>query len=69
MGSILRNPPMEFLLKPKSQVQRLLQSREDIFDWYTKDLFEDAFTSYFKLVQFQPVGSDGRVLYYMEADA
>ena len=67
MASITRKLVIEFVPKSDPQVQRLLQSREDIFPWYTKEGFEEAFSSYFTLEQSQSIGTDGRVLYLMTA--
>jgi ribosomal protein L11 methylase PrmA len=57
---------IEFVPKPDSQVQRLLVSREDIFSNYTRDGFESAFRSRFKICEAVNVRESERVLYLME---
>jgi hypothetical protein len=57
---------IEFVPKQDPQVQRLLQSREDIFNDYHQAGFEQAFSQSFEIRQARPVGSDGRVLYLMK---
>jgi len=56
---------IEFVPKADSQVQRLLASRVDIFDGYTQDHFERAFSSYFAIVETLPVREGTRVIYVM----
>ncbi|GAP08240.1 hypothetical protein ATHL_03142 [Anaerolinea thermolimosa] len=57
---------IEFVPKGDSQVQRLLNSREDIFPEYTPEGFERAFTRYFTLHEKHPLEGSARVLYLME---
>jgi len=54
---------IEFVPKSDSQVQKLLQSREDIFTNYTSDGFEKAFDEYFELKEKVNVIDSDRVLY------
>ncbi|MCK4349941.1 MAG: SAM-dependent methyltransferase, partial [Candidatus Krumholzibacteria bacterium] len=56
---------IEFIPKDDSQVKRLLVSREDIFDGYTRAGFEDAFSSYFTIERSEPIMGSGRILYLM----
>ena len=42
---------IEFVPKTDSQVQRLLSTREDIFDNYDKESFETTFGEYFEIVE------------------
>lgn len=58
---------IEFVPKHDSQVQRLLASREDIFEDYTQEAFERAFSRYFRLRQQQSIRDSARVLYLMES--
>lgn len=60
---------IEFVPKEDSQVQRLLQSRKDIFDRYDKDHFEDAFGGDFEIVRAVPVRGSERTLYLMQRRA
>jgi len=57
---------IEFIPKDDPQVQRLLASREDIFDEYHREGFESAFGSHFEILRSDPVGDSGRLLYRMK---
>jgi hypothetical protein len=48
-------------------VQRLLENRDDIFKDYHQSGFEQAFGKHFHHREPEPVGTDGRVLYLMQA--
>lgn len=56
---------VEFVPKEDSQVQRLLASREDIFDTYTREHFERAFSTQFTIVDVMPVRESARTIYVM----
>jgi hypothetical protein len=58
---------IEFVPKSDSQVQRLLRSREDVFDRYTTTGFEEDFQTYFQIVEQAPVPESERILYLMTA--
>jgi len=58
---------IEFVPKSDSQVQRLLRSREDIFDTYSVAGFEAAFGQYFDLLKRRSVAGSERILYLFEA--
>jgi len=58
---------IEFVPKSDSQVQRLLRSREDIFDEYTVAGFEAAFGPYFEIIKRQAVSESERLIYLMKA--
>jgi hypothetical protein len=58
---------IEFVPKSDSQVKKLLASREDIFPGYTRQGFESAFTSRFRIHEAVNVNESERVLYWMEA--
>jgi len=58
---------IEFVPKSDSQVQRLLRSREDIFENYTVAGFEEAFSHYFEIVERRPLSGSERILYLMRA--
>ena len=57
---------VEFIEKEDSQVQLLLANREDIFDEYTKEYFEKAFSEYFTIVRSVAIKGSIRTLYLME---
>jgi ribosomal protein L11 methylase PrmA len=58
---------IEFVPKSDSQVQRMLRSRADIFPCYTREGFEAAFGSSFRIDAVQPVAGSERLLYLMTA--
>jgi ribosomal protein L11 methylase PrmA len=57
---------IEFIPKSDSQVKRLLVTREDIFDRYTREEFERAFAGPFDIRRQAPVSGSERTLYVME---
>jgi hypothetical protein len=57
---------IEFVPKSDSQVKKLLASREDIFPMYTREGFEAAFKTRFKIHAAVNVHESERVLYLME---
>jgi len=57
---------IEFVPKEDSQVQRLLQSRRDIFPNYCAQSFESAFDRYFVIHAKKEVAESSRQVYLME---
>jgi hypothetical protein len=57
---------IEFVPKSDSQVQKLLQSRLDIFPDYTSDGFESAFADRFEIVEKVAIQESARYLYLMK---
>ncbi len=57
---------IEFVPKHDSQVQRLLSTREDIFEEYTQRAFERAFTTYFKIQESVNIRKSERTVYLMK---
>jgi len=57
---------IEFIPKTDSQVKRLLSSREDIFEDYTLEKFEDEFTKKFSIKEKINLDESGRTMYRME---
>lgn len=57
---------IEFVPKSDSQVQRLLTSREDIFEDYTQKHFESEFGEYFSLQDQAAIEDSERTLYLMQ---
>lgn len=57
---------IEFVPKSDSQVQRLLATREDIFDRYSQADFEAAFGRAFTITAKYPIAESDRVLYLMQ---
>jgi hypothetical protein len=64
-SSIGRSLVVEFIPKADSQVQRLLENREDVFPDYRQDVFEREFSRYFSLEEKRNVEDSERVLYLM----
>lgn len=58
---------IEFVPKSDSQVRKLLASREDIFPLYTREGFEAAFQTRFRIHEAVNVNESERVLYLMES--
>jgi hypothetical protein len=54
---------IEFVPKTDVQVQRLLSSREDIFDRYTQEDFEATFARYWKPIARRAVQGSERIIY------
>jgi ribosomal protein L11 methylase PrmA len=57
---------IEWVPKEDVQVQSLLRSRRDIFVNYRQEGFEAAFLRHFKILEREPIGASGRVLYLFE---
>ena len=66
LGRLARALVIEFVPKGDSQVQRLLASRVDIFENYTQDGFERAFSTVFDIDQAVPVQDSVRTIYIMK---
>lgn len=58
---------VEFVPKSDSQVKRLLASREDVFDTYTREDFETEFSRSFQIVESVPVPDSERVITLLRA--
>jgi len=65
-GKICKYLIIEFIPKSDSQVQRLLRTREDIFDDYDKAHFEKEFSKIFKINETINLQDSERLFYYME---
>lgn len=66
-ASVARALVIEFVPKADSQVQRLLSTREDVFDGYTQHAFEAAFSERFQIESATPVRESERTIYVMRA--
>ena len=64
-ASVARALVIEFVPKDDSQVQRMLATREDVFNDYSQDAFERAFARRFQIEEATPVVSSRRTLYVM----
>lgn len=65
LARIGRGVIIEWVPKSDSQVQRLLRSREDIFDNYHQGGFEDAVRQQFEIVERRQVAQSERWLYLL----
>lgn len=57
---------IEFVPKNDSQVQRLLASREDIFDEYTEEVFTNTFSKTFEIIDSVKIEESLRTMYLMK---
>jgi hypothetical protein len=57
---------IEFVPKKDSNAQKMLASREDIFDNYTKDIFEKVFGKYFETLKKDNITGSKRIMYLMK---
>lgn len=64
---LCRSLAIEFVPKKDSQVQRLLATREDIFDQYTQSNFEKEFGRYFLIQKQVAIQDSNRILYLMQS--
>ena len=60
-----QNLIIEFVPKGDSKVDKLLATREDIFDKYDKENFEKEFSRYFEIKQSKNIAESKRTLYLM----
>ena len=67
LHKITTNLVIEFVPKPDSQVQKMLISREDIFDKYTQVQFEKEFGKYFTTKAKHKITGSKRTLYWLKA--
>ncbi len=58
---------VEFVPKEDSQVQKLLQTREDIFTKYNKLEFEKEFKKYFSILMSDKIKESKRILYLLKS--
>ena len=62
-----RRAIVEFVPKSDPMVQRMMASRADVFDSYTAEEFERAFSARFTIEQRAVIPTSGRLLYLMTA--
>lgn len=58
---------IEFVPKQDPQVRRLLANRQDIFEGYHREGFEEAFGTHYRLRDSRPLPESERWMYLMEA--
>ncbi len=61
-----KNLIIEFVPKTDSQVKKLLSSREDIFNDYSEDFFEEEFSKFFTILQKTYVSKSNRIIFLMQ---
>lgn len=66
LRGICRNLIIEFVPKEDSQIQRMLEYREDVFGDYSQPSFEQSFATFFTIVQAVRIDGTERTLYLME---
>lgn len=54
---------IEFVPKEDSQVQKLLKTRKDIFDWYDIEHFEASILKYFEIIKKDKIKNSERTIY------
>jgi len=64
-AAICKTLIIEFVPKEDKQTQRLLLTREDIFNNYNETTFEDAFGKFFAIVKKTKISESERTLYLM----
>ncbi len=69
LARLARGLVVEFVPKEDSQVQRMLASRADIFDDYTQEGFERAFSTCFAIEEVTRVRDAARTIYVMRRRA
>lgn len=57
---------IEFVDKDDSKIQNMLLNREDIFDDYTKENFENVFKNFYNILETKSIPNTKRILYLME---
>lgn len=55
---------IEYVPKSDVKIREMLLDRQNIFDWYTEEKFQQAFQEFYQLTKKETVGDSGRVLYY-----
>jgi ribosomal protein L11 methylase PrmA len=66
LAGIARTVILEWVPKQDSQVQRLLATREDIFEGYTQEGLERALEPHFEIVASEPIRDSSRILYLLK---
>ena len=57
---------IEFVAKEDEKAKLLLQNKKDIYNWYSEEQFEAAFSQRFRLIEKRALSSSPRILYLME---
>ena len=65
-SSVAKYLIIEFVDKEDSQIQRLLQNREDVFDDYTEENFEMIVLKYFEMIDSIKIKNSHRKIYLLK---
>ena len=65
-SSVAKYLIIEFVDKEDSQIQRLLQNREDVFDDYTEENFEMIISKYFEMIDSIKIKNSHRKIYLLK---
>ena len=65
-ASITTNLIIEFVPKSDSQIQKMLLTREDIFNKYTQENFEKEMLEYFSIQEIFKIDDSKRIIYYFK---
>ncbi len=57
---------IEFIPKSDPMVQQLLGNRDDVFDWYQQNMFEEEAFTHYRLIERLQLEDSGRILYCLE---
>jgi hypothetical protein len=58
---------IEFIPKNDSQIEKMLSTRDDIFDYYNKETFEAEFKIFFEIIESSRIDESERILYLMKS--
>ncbi len=67
LAQVSRHLVIEFVPKEDSQLQRMLAFRDDVFDRYTQEDFEEVFRRFFSVLRREAIPESARTLYLMRA--
>ncbi len=65
-SGLCKNLIIEFIPSTDSQIQKLLNTRKDCFDFYSQENFEKAFSDYFSFIQKIKIKNSERTIYLMQ---
>lgn len=57
---------VEFVPKEDKKIKFMLQQKPDVYQWYTKEAFLDAYKQLFTIIAEKEIGDSGRTLYLMK---
>lgn len=63
--SLGRDLIIEYIPKEDEKIKLMLAQKQDIYSWYSREAFLETFAKYFRVIDEQPVGTSGRILFRM----